>query len=220
MSRAKNNKQKNGKKGRKLRLLGGIRLRLALGLAALALLSAAALYALCVNQVGRNMESCITRDLLTLQTNTQVYVRQYLLLSERDADEESFRQCAQEIADDLLNIDDLFSSMDHSEQDLFAEMCGLDLSLLEDYSLNDAMMNVKSHTLYIAKVKDAADMDAVKTAFQTRKEQMEQSFERYLEDQYEIAKAGQIVTSGNWVMLVICEDSPKVVDRFNELMGA
>ena len=121
---------------------------------------------------------------------------------------------AQEIADDLMNIDDLFSSMDHSEQDLFAEMCGLDLSL------NDAMMNVKSHTLYIAKVKDAADMDAVKTAFQTRKEQMEQSFERYLEDQYEIAKAGQIVTSGNWVMLVICEDSPKVVDRFNELMGA
>ena len=99
MSRAKNNKQKNGKKGRKLRLLGGIRLRLALGLAALALLSAAALYALCVNQVGRNMESRITRDLLTLQTNTQVYVRQYLLLSERDADEESFRQCAQEIAD-------------------------------------------------------------------------------------------------------------------------
>lgn len=127
---------------------------------------------------------------------------------------------AQEIADDLMNIDDLFSSMDHSEQDLFAEMCGLDLSLLEDYSLNDAMMNVKSHTLYIAKVKDAADMDAVKTAFQTRKEQMEQSFERYLEDQYEIAKAGQIVTFGNWVMLVICEDSPKVVDRFNELMGA
>ena len=127
---------------------------------------------------------------------------------------------AQEIANDLMNIDDLFSSMDHSEQDLFAEMCGLDLSLLEDYSLNDAMMNVKSHTLYIAKVKDAADMDAVKTAFQTRKEQMEQSFERYLEDQYEIAKAGQIVTSVNWVMLVICEDSPKVVDRFNELMGA
>ena len=61
---------------------------------------------------------------------------------------------AQEIADDLMNIDDLFSSMDHGEQDLFAEMCGLDLSLLEDYSLNDAMMNVKSHTLYIAKVKD------------------------------------------------------------------
>lgn len=103
MSRAKNNKQKNGKKGRKLRLLGGIRLRLALGLAALALLSAAALYALCVNQVGRNMESRITWDLLTLQTNTQVYVRQYLLLSERDADEESFRQCAQEIADELYS---------------------------------------------------------------------------------------------------------------------
>ena len=49
------------------------------------------------------MESRITRDLLTLQTNTQVYVRQYLLLSERDADEESFRQCAQEIADELYS---------------------------------------------------------------------------------------------------------------------
>ena len=103
MSRAKNNKERSEKKGRKLRLRGGIRLRLALGLAALALLSAAALYALCVNQVGRNMESRITRDLLTLQANTQVYVRQYLLLSERDADEESFRQCAQEIADELYS---------------------------------------------------------------------------------------------------------------------
>ena len=127
---------------------------------------------------------------------------------------------AQEIADELMQDEDLFSAMDHSAQDVFAEMCELDLSLLEDYSLNDALMNVKAHTLYVAKVKDAADMDAVKTAFQTRKEQMEQSFERYLEDQYEIAQAGQIVTSGNWILLVICEDSQKVVDHFNELMGA
>ena len=103
MSRAKNNKQKNGKKGRKLRLLGGIRLRLALeACRACAAERCGALCSVC--QSGGTQHGIAHHaGLLTLQTNTQVYVRQYLLLSERDADEESFRQCAQEIADELYS---------------------------------------------------------------------------------------------------------------------
>lgn len=51
--------------------------------------------------------------------------------------------------------------MDFGEE-VVSEMCGLDYSLLEEASLNDAMMNVHARVLYIAKVKDIADVDTVK----------------------------------------------------------
>lgn len=78
--------------------------------------------------------------------------------------------------------------MDFGEE-VVSEMCGLDYSLLEEASLNDAMMNVHARVLYIAKVKDIADVDTVKEAFQKRLDLLQQTFETYLPDQYELAKA-------------------------------
>lgn len=107
--------------------------------------------------------------------------------------------------------------MDFGEE-VVSEMCGLDYSLLEEASLNDAMMNVHARVLYIAKVKDIADVDTVKEAFQKRLDLLQQTFETYLPDQYELAKAGQIVSNGKYVMLVVSTDSQAVVDRFNEIL--
>lgn len=124
----------------------------------------------------------------------------------------------QDIADELLAMEDQFPSMMDFGEEAVSEMCGLDYSLLEDYSINDAMMNVHARALYIAKVKDIADMDAVKAAFQKRLDLLQQTFETYLPDQYELAKAGQIVSNGKYVMLVVSTDSQAVVDRFNEIL--
>ncbi|MGI5883698.1 MAG: DUF4358 domain-containing protein [Candidatus Spyradocola sp.] len=125
----------------------------------------------------------------------------------------------QDIADELLAMDDQFPSMMDFGEETVTELCGLDYSMLEDYSINDAMMNVHARALYIAKVKDMADMDAVKEAFQKRLDLLQQSFETYLPDQYELAKAGQIVNNGRYVMLVVSTDSQAVVDRFNEILS-
>ncbi len=125
-----------------------------------------------------------------------------------------------DIAEDLLSLEDQFSSMGDFGQDAIAEMTGLDFSLLSEYSLNDALMNVKSHILYVAKLNDVKDMDAVKAAFQKRLEMMQEVFATYLPDQYEIAMNGKIVDNGKYVLLVVSEDSQAVVDRFNELLKA
>lgn len=124
----------------------------------------------------------------------------------------------QDIADDLLSMEDQFGSMMDFGEETVTEMCGLDYSMLSEYSINDAMMNVKSHILYIVKLNNLEDMDAVKAAFQKRLELMQETFATYLPDQYEIAMNGQIVDNGKYVMLVVSEDSQKVVDRFNELL--
>lgn len=49
------------------------------------------------------MESQITSDLQKLQGNTEVYVRQFLMLNERNNDEKSYRECAPDIAEELYN---------------------------------------------------------------------------------------------------------------------
>ena len=64
----------------------------------------------------------------------------------------------QDIADKLLAMEDMFpSAMGFMGEEMITESCGLDFSLLSEYSLNDPMMNVHAHMLYVAKVKDEAE---------------------------------------------------------------
>ena len=83
------------------RLRGGIRFRLTVGLLALAAVGCVLLYALAMNQLDRSVEASVTEDLTSLQSNTAVYVRQSLMLEERNNDEESFRSAAKSIAEEL-----------------------------------------------------------------------------------------------------------------------
>ncbi len=124
----------------------------------------------------------------------------------------------QDIADDLLATPDAFPSMMDFGEEALSEMIGLDYSMLEESSLNDAMMNVHARALYVAKVKDSADMEAVHAAFQKRLELIQQSFETYLPDQYELAKNGQIAENGRYILMVVAPDAQAIVDRFNEIL--
>ena len=83
------------------RLRGGIRFRLTVGLLALAAVGCVLLYALAMSQLDRSVEASVTEDLTSLQSNTAVYVRQSLMLEERNNDEESFRSAAKSIAEEL-----------------------------------------------------------------------------------------------------------------------
>ncbi len=88
-------------RGMRIRWPCGIRFRLTAGLLLLVALSGFLLNLLALGQLERNMEAGVTADAQTLQSNAQVYVRQYLMLTDRNNDEQSFRACAQEIAEEL-----------------------------------------------------------------------------------------------------------------------
>lgn len=126
----------------------------------------------------------------------------------------------QDIADELMSLPDQFGALGFMGEDVLTDLIGLDFSMLDEYSLNDAMMNVHAHVLYVAKVKDEGDMDSVKAAFQKRLELMQASFERYLPEQYDLAMNGKIEVNGKYILLVISWDSQLVVDTFNELLTA
>ena len=127
----------------------------------------------------------------------------------------------QDIADQLLAMEDMFPpAMGFMGEEMITESCGLDFSLLSEYSLNDPMMNVHAHMLYVAKVKDEADVPAVEEAFGKRLTLMQDIFSTYLPAQYDLAMAGQVVANGKYVLMVVSNDSQAVVDEFNRLLTA
>ena len=127
----------------------------------------------------------------------------------------------QDIADKLLAMEDMFpSAMGFMGEEMITESCGLDFSLLSEYSLNDPMMNVHAHMLYIAKVKDEADVPAVEEAFGKRLTLMQDIFSTYLPAQYDLAMAGQVVSNDKYVLMVVSNDAQAVVDEFNRLLTA
>lgn len=101
-----------------------------------------------------------------------------------------------------------------TEADILTEMIGLNSSTLSQYSFSDAVM-VQSNTLYLAQANSSSQVDGIKTAFEKRLAQIQQSFEHYLPDPYELSLKGKVVTNGNYVMLVICEDVEKAIEVFN-----
>ena len=122
--------------------------------------------------------------------------------------------------DDILSAvipEDLQMTMLETDPEMVKELTGLDLDLVEEGKYFDPAMNVKCFTVYAAKAKDASGVDAIKTAFEARLKAQQESFERYLPDQYELAQKGQIVTEGNYVLLVILVDTQASVDAFHGL---
>lgn len=95
----------------------------------------------------------------------------------------------------------------------------LDLKLLEEYSFNMPLMNVKCDELSIVKVKDAKDVEMVKKAMEYRYNNILKTWETYLPDQYEIAQKGKIIVSGNYIMLLVTEKVEDGVKTFNEALA-
>lgn len=116
-----------------------------------------------------------------------------------------------------VKTEDQFAMSFEIDEAYITQMTGLDFSMLEEYDISEPP-NVSATILYIAKVKDAKDLPAVKTAFEKRLSLIQQSFEQYLPDQYDLAKKGQVVTEGNYIMLAIAQDTDQAVEAFRNVL--
>lgn len=122
----------------------------------------------------------------------------------------------EDIADEIITEDQFGMLMD-MELDFVQEQTGLngDIgSMMESYLLKEPPM-AQATTLYLAKATDEKYVEEIKGLFQKKLELVRQTFERYLPDEYEKAMAGQVVSNGKYVMMVIAQDSQKAVDTFN-----
>lgn len=115
----------------------------------------------------------------------------------------------------VAEMDKVFPVEDDIASQLYND---LDLSLLEAYSFNIPMINVKSAEITIVKVKDVKDVETVKAAMEVRHENVKQTWEHYLPDQYEQVMNGQIVVNGRYLMFIVAPDVEKRVEAFNNAL--
>ena len=86
---------------RRRRFTQSLRFRLTAGLLLLAACGCVLLYFLAMQQLDAALEGSVTEDLESLKRSTESYVRQYLMLEERNNDEEGLRACARPLAEEL-----------------------------------------------------------------------------------------------------------------------
>ncbi len=75
-------------------------------------------------------------------------------------------------------------------------------------------MMISADTVVLGKVADGKLADA-KEGLKSIQDQTIQNFENYLPGPLEVAKNGQIVTNGDYVMLIMSSDNVKAIERFN-----
>ena len=73
--------------------------------------------------------------------------------------------------------------------------------------------------LVIMKAKDASGVAALEQGAQKRLESQKASFQDYIPEQYKRLEGAQIITYGNYVMYVCCDDAGAVVEKFMSMTG-
>lgn len=76
-------------------------------------------------------------------------------------------------------------------------------------------MMVNADTVVIGKV-DSGKMEEAKAQLEARKQATIQNFEQYLPGPLELAKNGQVVTSGDYIMLIISPDNDTAIQMFKD----
>ncbi|WP_458863382.1 DUF4358 domain-containing protein [Acidaminobacterium chupaoyuni] len=95
----------------------------------------------------------------------------------------------------------------------------LDFSKVESFSVKAPAMNVEASELAVFKAASSADVSAIRKALEARAAAVQNTFEQYDPQQYEIAKNAQILTQGNYLLLVMGGDAAAVASSFQALLA-
>ena len=117
------------------------------------------------------------------------------------------------LAREIIADTEMASSMKNSAEDLTGYL-KIDASHYTEFA-GFSSMNVRADTIFIGKLAQGADKKAVLAELEARRAAVQQSFEQYLPGPLEMAKAGKVVESGEYVMLIISPDVEKAVELFN-----
>lgn len=102
---------------------------------------------------------------------------------------------------------------------IMKDLLGIDPADVEEYAGYITMVNVSSHNLIAVKAKEGK-AETVQKKLEERKAFEVQSFEQYLQDQYDLAQAGKVFTVGDYCFLVMLgrpeEDAAGEIDAIEQ----
>jgi len=90
----------------------------------------------------------------------------------------------------------------------------IDISKVENYVINIPIMNIRADEIAIIKVKNINDVEYIKNKLNDRLLTIQSTFERYLQDQFELSKAPLIIVRGKYILMSISENNDKIETAF------
>lgn len=90
---------------------------------------------------------------------------------------------------------------------------------MEKYAVSVSLMNTKAYAIALITPKDGSEA-AVKNALDQFVVDQKAAFESYLPDQYEIANSAIVESKGSTIVLVMCQDSSKVLSEIEKQIKA
>ena len=90
----------------------------------------------------------------------------------------------------------------------------IDALKLENYVIKIPMMNIRADEIAIIKVKNMKDVEYVKNKFKIRVKNIQNTFEGYLEDQYELAKNSLIISLGKYILMSVSDKNDDIETVF------
>ena len=96
---------------------------------------------------------------------------------------------------------------------------GLEPAQLDEYACSVSLMNVQAYAVGIFRPAEG-EAEAVQAALETYVSSIQQSFQNYLPDQYEIVKGAKVQTLGTGeVVLALCEDASGVLSAIEDRLA-
>lgn len=123
-----------------------------------------------------------------------------------------------EIADKIMK-EIRFGMVGTMGEDQAKEFYALDPSLVSEYVIYHAMINVRSDELAIFKVKDKKDIEKIKAGILKRQEMLNNIWKQYLPDQHEKVKNYIIIEKDNYIMYSISDNQEKAKEIFNSFFS-
>jgi len=90
--------------------------------------------------------------------------------------------------------------------------------MLAEFTIKTPAINLMSNEIAVIKVKDAKDMDAIKSALEQRATVVQQMFEHYLPNPYKYAQDYRISVSGDYVLFLISESADELEEAFKDII--
>lgn len=125
---------------------------------------------------------------------------------------------ANEVAEKMLGALPETGNLMLMPEEYYKDVYMVDPANYDSVSVYGAMINVKANEIIVIKAKDAASVANAKADLTARLAALDEIWKRYLPDQYELVKAGKIVTKGLYVALVVADGAQNAVNAFNSAL--
>lgn len=134
-----------------------------------------------------------------------------------DNDSKEVNVAVNDIADKIINEIDM-GAMGTMQDEMAEASYPFDRSIVSEFVIYHAMMNVHSDEFAVFKVKDKNKISEIESAIENRVEELNKIWETYLPDQHEKVKNYIVEKNGNYVMFAITSDQEKAKEIFNSYM--